>query len=818
MVTGAATQVTSQAEAAGVPPFVPMESVRRTPRDRVRLGYREYLLKLCQTVDNEDEAAELLRQRKWLTCLRFAEGRQLGYINSRTGLWTDVSKQDGDPIYISNVIAYFINALVTEDSRSQVIYDVDALSTRLEMVGAARLAGEALAHIRRHTWKATEQQRESKFAIICGNSFRRTRLSKNPLIKVPVPRFTEQQVNVGGGAYQCTNEDCLAQGDVEELAEHEQGVACPQCGDAAPTIHEGYSVPLQVMDGFDQTEAVEVRMTVVDPFEVKLPLHSREVGDHPWLRWSVMAYRRMIEAQFDWAELGGLSTGAPNNTALLYQREMERSPGNIAQQIDLAQGDSGSFEGLCEFNTYWFEPWFYADYEFDKDTQLAGGQVVPAGTRLINLHPQGMAVSKTAGTIVNVWGEAKSDAWEHRRWDLMPDQTWGRGIEDMLQSQKQRNGIKSLLYECLLKHAAPRTFYNPLKFRRTDMQARPGWAAPMRNAMASDQPASFIYTETGRAGGPELPAFLEESNRDMQIEAGGAFAPQAGMPDADNPTARGKIIMRDAAVALLAPKLQLKAQIEVVSAQQMLRLISKHSLMGYYATRLTEYAEFEVEAFDQCNPDSDLVITARAGSEMPISEDDRRNDLQLALTMGQLPGGIFNPAIPENIRKLALERLNLPLESDQTSPDERKQQIELRRLLLWAEQAEKQGLDIETMAGIALAGTDGQPPIAPVMFLVDNHEVHIARIVRYLLTDEGLKASPYAQRVLMDHVQQHLQGEVLKQQQMSMLSMQAQAPAMAAQAAMNTPNGQSGATTNSRASGQNGALSTQVNRNGSFGS
>ena len=808
-------QITDRSAAAGIPQFVPFESVRQTQREPVRLGYREYLLKLCQLADDEDEAAELLRQRKWLTCLRFAEGRQLGYINSRTGLWTDVTKQDGDPIYISNVLAYFINALVTEDSRSQVVYDVDALSTRLEMIGAARLAGAALQYVQRQTWKATEQQRESKFSIICGNSFRRTRLSKNPHIKIPIPRFTEQQVNVGGGTYQCTNDDCFAQGDVEELQQHEQGYACPHCGNAAPTIHDALSVPVQVADGFDEHEAVEVRTTVVDPFEIKLPLHGREIEDMPWLRWSVTAYRRMIETQFAWADFGGLG-GTPRNTALLYQREMERSPGNIATQIDLAQGDSGSFEGLCEISTYWFAPWFYADFVFDKDTRLGGGQIVPAGTRGLDLFPKGLAVMKGGNTILNAWPENKSDVWQHRRWDLMPDQAWGRGIEDMLQSQKQRNEIKSLLFECLLKHAAPRTFYNPLKYRRTDIQSRPGWAAPMRNAMASDAPSNFIYTETPRPGGPEIEVFLQEGKRDMQVEAGGAFAPQAGIPETDNPTARGKIIMRDAAVAMLAPKLQLKAQVEIATAQQQLRLVGRFELMPYYASRLSGYADFELEAFEQCNPDCDLVITARAGSEMPISEDDRRNDLNLALTMGGLPGGIFNPNIPEKIRKLALERLNLPLDVDQTSPDERKQQIELRRLVVWAEQAEAQGLDIETMAQIALAGVDGQQPIAPVLYLVDDHDTHVRRIVQFLLTDEGLKASPYVLRVLTDHIQQHLQSEVLKQQQMSILAMQAQAPAMAAQAAMSAPEGQTSPTTNGRGAGQREAMSTNVSHNGSF--
>ena len=814
---------------AQVPRWVPRESVRELPPVQPAVGYREYLLNLTRMVDQDDEPAEILRHRKWLTCLRFAEGRQLGYINSRTGLWTDVVREDGDPIYISNVLGYFINALVTEYSRSQIVYDVDSISTALERVGAARLAGEALQYIRRDTWRATEQLREGKFTIICGNSFRRTRLTKNPRIKIPVPHFEERMIGIGGGSYQCTNPECFQLGDVEELQSSGQGYACPQCGHDAPTIHDGLQVPMQVAS-FREEPAVEVKTSVVDPFEVKCHLHARTLAESPYLRWSVMAYERQIKVQFPWAQFESGTRGTPANLGLLYQREMERSPGNIASQIDLAQGAAGSFDGLTEFNCYWFEPWYYADYVFPEDTMMGDGEVVTAGTKLVQTHPNGLALAKVHNTIVNVWEESKGDQWGHQRWDMMPDQFWAHGIEDMIQSAKQRNEIKSLLYEILLKHAAPKKYYNPLKLRRADIQSRPGWAVPLKNASAQDNPANYVFTEEERAGGPELQAFLEQTNRDMQLEGGGAFSPQPGMPDSDNPTARGKIIMRDAAVQMMIPKLQLKAETEIGTAIQTLRLVHRYELMDYYAGRGAEYAQYELQAFKELNPDRDLIVTARAGSEMPVSEDDRRNDLELALTMGQLPGGIFNPAIPPEIRKLAMERLNLPLETDHTSPDERKQQMEIRRLIVWAQEAEKAGLDIEQAAMIALAGVDGQSPIAPVMFMVDDHEVHVNRIVRYFLTDAGMQASPLLQRLLMDHMQQHLQGEVMKQQQMGVLAVAAQAPAVAAgaqvqgqamEAAGQGPaqGGQKGAQKGNRGTSgrdQNATMGTKVSRGGSL--
>lgn len=767
-----------------IPRFVPRESVRTSPRAVDERDYGAYLNALCDQIDREDETAEYLRQIRFFTNLRHVEGRQLGYLDRQSGVWVDAIRQDGDPIYVSNVIAYFVNALLTEDARSEVVLDVMSLQSRLEAVGAARLAGEMLQGIRRNTWKATEKQRESKFTIITGNSFRRTRLAQSRHISLPVPKFSEKQVRMGGLSFGCTNPECLYVGDTAEMGGPD-GQLCPRCKAPNPTVHGEMVIPVMMLDGFGEEPAVELRTDVIDPFQIKLPLAARSLEDAAWMRWSVMAYQRQLEVQFPWAEIGtGRGGQAPQNTGLAMLREMERSPGNVATRIDLQTSES-QFDGLTEFKTYYLEPWYYAERIEPKDEILADGSVLKAGTRLIEQFPQGMMIHRVGRTIVSIEQERKTDYWSQRRWDLMPDNIWGRGIEDMIQSQQQRNEIKSLLYECLLNHAAPRTFYNPLKYRRSDLQSRPNWAAPIKNANLSDNPANYIHVMESRAGGSELVGFLEETKRDQQLEGGGAFTPNPGMPDSNNPTARGKLIMRDAAVAMLTPKLQLKAELDIETAQQYLRACQQFELFDYYANRISDYAEFELATLKKLNVDRDLVISGRAGSEMPISEDDRRNDLDLALTMGGLPGGIFNPEMPLEVRKLALERLNLPLETDKINPHKRKQRIEIHKLLMWAQEAERAGLDIEMAAMVALQGFGEAPePLAPVRIYDDEHEIHLQEITEFLNTDEGLKASPLVLRLLEDHRQQHIQGGVMRTQQMNMLAIAGQAPMIDAQMAI----------------------------------
>lgn len=770
-----------------ISPFIPMSSRRQGEQLMDSRTHDQYITALLDQIDREDEPAEYLRHIRFFTNLRYAEGRQLGYLDRQSGVWVDAVQQEGDPIYVSNVIAYFIDALVTEDSRSEVVFDVDSLLRRLEAVGAARLAGEVLNIIRRNTWKETEKQRESKFAIITGNVFRRSFLRRNRLINLPVPKFKTQEINVGGQTYGCTNPKCLTIGETSELLESGQGYACPHCNAPNPTIHSDLVIPVTMLDGFSEEPAVEIGSEVIDPFQVKLPTRARSVPEAAWMRWSVLAYTRQLQAQFPWADLGtGRGGGQPRSTGLSMLRDMERSPGNVQTRIDLGLTSSDSqFDGLSEYHTYYLEPWFYAERVQPTDEVMADGSTLRAGTRLIDVFPNGMAVSRVNRAVLTFEPENKADSWGHRRWSVMPDNVWGRGIEDMINSQKQRNEIKSLLYECLVNHASPRTFYNPLKYNRSDLQARPTWAARMKNAGLNDNPANYVHVMESRAGGQELVGFLEETKRDQQLEGGGAFTPNPGMPESNNPTARGKLIMRDAAVAMLTPKLKLKAEIEVETARQYLRMAQRFELFDYYATRVSDYVEFELETLKRLNVDRDLVISGRQGSEMPISEDDRRNDLDLALSMGGLPGGIFNPEIPANVRKLALERLNLPLDTDQSNPHKRKQRIEIHRLVLWSQSAEKQGLDIETAAGIALQGFGKEPkPIAPVRIHDDDHEIHLNEITEFLNTDEGIKASPLLLRLLEDHRQQHIRGGVMKMQQMQMIQIAGQLPAMEAQMAM----------------------------------
>lgn len=763
-------QVISQA-----PPWVPRASVRDDVPELSDKSWAEYLNSLCDEIDREDESANRLRYEKYIYLRRFVEGYELGRFDE-WGRWVQGRKEQGDPIYVSNLVRYFVRSLVADDVSSQVVYDVMPVSDQIEHEAAARLAGNILAYVRRNGWTLQDQQRESKFTVINGSSFRLTRPRRQERVTVPRPRIEERTVMVGGGTAHCT--ECLAMGEQESFA---SGTCCPECGSSAVTVAKRLEVQVPEIVGFDQEQAVEVTTQVVDPMAVKLPLSARSLRNAWYVRWSVSGYTRQFRARYPWAKIGDTSR---DETHLQYQREMERSPGNIGRMRPLF-GDNDA--NTCEQRSYWLKPWAYADYVIPQDELLADGTMLKAGTKMIEKFPDGLALSRIGSTIIAIWPEIAEDVWSHRQWDLNPDSIWPSGIEDVITSAKQYNEIASLRYEILLANASPRRYFNPNKFRRQDFNTRPDWAVPMRTngATALDNPANYIYTEQPRNGDPTIPAFLEDAKRDMQLLAGGVIAPQSGMPDTNNPTARGKIIMRDAAQKMLRPLLLLKAQCDMEVARQVLRHVRYADLAPYYAERTEgEYADFELEAWEQLNPDVDLHISARAGSEMPISEDDKVNNLVQAMTIAGIPGGIFNEQIvPDELRDMMLAGMNLPIKADRVAPDERKQRIEIHKMQEFAKQAEAQGLTPDVVSAMAaMSGSEqGKGPLVPVSIYGDDHEVHIGHIIKFLKTDAGQKASPILQRLLMDHVAQHEQGAVMLAQRQQMLGVAVAAPAMQAQ-------------------------------------
>lgn len=749
-------QITGRANIRGL---VPKESIEREPPPRIHLPWGDYLQSLCQRVDQADKPAHFERHQKWLRNLRHWEGRMLGFLDERSGRWQDVSREPGDPLYVFNFIQYYVNTIIKEASRSRAQFNVLAVSERMEHEMGARAYRVAIEEIQRNRWTASEAQRAAKFWVLTGNRFVRSGVVQSRRFHERRPRYETRPVEVSGAAFYCT--DCGLMGDSQELepavsATGTEVRRCPQCGSPQVVERGAVTVEQQVIAGFDMAPGTEIDAEVIDPFQVKLNLQAHNLKHSSFLRNLTLVRTGLLQSLYDWADIGHSHT---LDQGMLARQELQRSAGNTSITAQGQQVSSGFAQEVTEFAEYWLEPAEYAEYRFPLDTELASGEVIPKDTSLLSLRPTGMKIVRAGGLIVEEYEEAKNDLWTQACWELAPDNAYGLGIENIIVANEIHNRVMSLLFEATMKEVSPRRIYNQLKVGKTAFTARPGWASPMRNPTPTDNPGNYIHVDQAQPVSQGGMMLAEGMKADMGLLAGGVFSQLSGDPSIRSDTLGGMAIMREQALSNLLTRLELIVEADTDMVRQHCQMLKAYRLWEPYLRRASAYAEYELQMAEELEPLADLKVSVVEGSWVPRSELERRNDLADAFALGGLPGGVWNPAVPELVRKLALERLNLPYDTDQTNAGERQQRMELHTLFLLGVACQEKGVPPEIAL---LLGRQK----APVNFLFHDHATHLRHIEEWANTDLGMEAlrHPIASLLIVDHLRAHVQGPVLKQQ------------------------------------------------------
>lgn len=679
------------AEGAGIGRFIPNESAHRRSVIEPEKDWNTFLNGLTDKVDRADWQANIARHRKWLTVMRFFIGEQLGFVND-AGAWQTITRNPGDPIYVVNLLQYFVNALLKDYVRSQAILDVTARGGRMDMRLASRPAAEMLKIIQQDQMGATAIERDGKFAILLGNTFRYTVCTQMTGKYRKEPVTEKVRIQLSGSSAICL--DCGQVSEMPEMPDQaEQGMdvgpqKCPQCGSESTEIVQGAETDITKIKGFENKQTPDVQTSIVDPFEIKLPIAAENEILASWLRRERFVDFSKMEAAYPWAEMSETAAVHTGETPLLAQQQIQQSPGNVGGYVT-AYNNSPAQQDLRRFRQYWFRPEEYAQFVFTGSEQMANGEMMPAGTRAIEMFPNGLYIAKCGATVLEVAPEDKADTWTHNRWEVVPDAIWGYGIDHVVQGQEMQNEVFSLVYEHIMHNTTPPVVLDPHYLKRADWSNKPGMIAVLRKGAPTGGVNAAFAMAQGRPVGSDTFGFLEMLKGDMQLLAGGAFSTASGLPDVHTDTLGGMQIQRDQALAQHVSKLNRKAEADVKTGKQQLRIVKKHNLAQFYFPRLSDFSEYELEMFGKCDIDADLEIKARPQSWIPRSVLEQRGDLEAALMIGGLPLGIFNPEIPKSIKRMGLELLNLPSVGEQMAADERNTLLNIVHLMEFAEMAEQ---------------------------------------------------------------------------------------------------------------------------------
>lgn len=591
-----------------------------------------------------------------------------------------------------------------------------------------------------------------------------------------------------------------------ELAEppqmEQQESLCPQCG---MPMQEMPPVTMQadVVEGYDEVNAGEIVSWNVDPFEIKVHPKARmgRVKTTPYIYWEFTALLPEIEAAFPWADTKKMKTGSKEDSARRYQRNLERSGGGMSENEYRDRRDS-SFEdsdtvtiGMMFCDRVW-----YQNCTLEEDQQLANGKVIPAGVPLGEIFTKGMTYIMAGSQLLDIWDEDKNDHWVMGCYRIMPTSFWGRGVEDAVQDQKLHNDVYNLYIESLRYCSAPTAIGNSQSgLDSNDFSGNPGEVAWLDN-WPLEIPVSNAYVQMPP---PPMPTsivnFLEMRRQAMQAKIG-SFSTASGAPDVDISTATGIKILREASVALIAMFLQIRAQVDAEWGAQILKLARENWVFAHPVSRENEFGMVETQWFSQIDIDEDLEVSFEEGSVTPRSEIEKRNDLMEALNPGGIPLGPWNKDLPLDVRRQLAETFGIAFNANELGQVERVAKIRCDQLIAEMENtlqvANQQGLQsADPQEGNPLGPAEefsiSQIPLilqmVPIDPLLDDHDVHMAYIKKWALTDQAVFGSEAIRSVMRARYQEHMQAKTMQMQMEMASQVQAQMPAMAAQAQMQPP-------------------------------
>ena len=700
-----AAQVTQR---ANIPRWLPATSLREGAGTRSLWG--EFLLGEAERIEAEDRASYHMIHRKWVTNLHFFAGEQLGFFDD-SGQWQDVAREPGDPIYVVNIVQYFVQSLIKEWVRSRAALDVEPVADSIEARAGARPLAEFIKLNQRRVWTPTKSELEGKYCVITGNAFRYTRFNPDLGMPMKIPNVEEKEVSVGGSAYYCSA--CQKYGDASEL--DEDAPKCPECGSPKVAISKAPTAKAQIINGFSTRQSGDADTVVIDPFEIKLALRANDVNDSSYLRRQRLILENVMRATFEWARFEPESSsgrGGTEDLGLQYQRQIERSAGNVNGYITSSPGQRED-DGLGRYRQYWIEPERYMHFVWQEDERMADGEVVKRGTRARDLFEKGYYFGVSSSVVLDSSHESKRDHWDQLKWSLMPGSVWGHGIEHMVEQNLISNDFFSLAYEAAMHSTIGRTVINPTLLDRDEWKNRPGHVAVMRTGVTrNDRPSEAAAIITPAANFGALESLGQSVKNDMRLTSGGAFNTASGVGDSEANTATATAILRDQALSMMLPQLVRKSEADIATGLKWLRIIKRFDLYEVYFKRISMYSEFELKQARSLDPDYDLIIEPRVGSILPQSELEKLQSFEKAASLGGIPGGIFNVQVfPEHIRRLLCDYLNLPFEADKSQVDQRNTMLRIQKLLELAEELE----EAHDQGQQALAAGMIQPTMQPGM-------------------------------------------------------------------------------------------------------
>lgn len=779
----------------------------------------KWLLKTRRTLEQENDTVWRDRNLLWELIFAFVEGKALGRRGKNGGWrWSPLPKQTDQPVYGLNLARFYSRNVKAKwvQSNTDVVWRPVGDSDKTE--GAAKAATRVTDYYRRKLYTETFRQIEA-MAAQCGKYARYYYVSEDCKRTARKARIEKQQLQFGDGVYLCP--DCGQGGNAGELqgrtgsnAElstaagdfgafsvqalggdtggqtnfpRASGAICPTCGSPNVAVESASPIEVESVASHDEYETGDIVCESVPVFELKHDI-GMSPQDSPYLIRRRRVRTAVLQSKFPQIQI---SPAKSDDDGMRAQSELKHS--SYSQTRFASAGDTS--EPVTELVQVWLDPSMYAQCVLAEDWQTVGGDVLPKGTRLLDMFPTGMYQCWIEGVsgIVEWRDEHHKDFWVGGEYDMVASNRLGAGLEDIVQAGMQYNLIMSMIYTQLRSATMPATLY--------EQKLLPGGASSYLGSLAN------IPVDTTTMDGKSLRDVVHQLQPQPPSGQNFSYAQQVeyvmqkgsmvtdfsgGLPGVNNSTATGVQVAAANSQGLFAPQLALKAEVDRRGAEIVVELFRKNTPDDVYVALSGKRGETDGEWMNSAAIGIQMFAEVVADSYLPQTNLERRQRLDDFLQrVGGLPGLKMamqdNPAFVELMAELCDVDLG---DMDYTNAAEIcRLRVDQMKAAEPALQQWLQGLPPTQVQSDPMTGLPIEVPLDPEVeagqFLlqilhppIEKEELgHLSAIyyLRSLLTeDEGLAASPLQRAGWKAMIGAHIDGLSAEAQITGMVGMAAQ--------------------------------------------
>lgn len=764
--------------------LVPSEVAERNKRSTPRLpeNFVRFIKKTVGKYSEEEKERDRKYYQRGTKNEMFYSGSQWGTFSKRTGAWQQRPATDKDPIYTYNDFRYYSDAITSQwvQARAELLVSPTDRDD-IHATGAARKASHLVDHYRMKSLHEKFLQREGKRGQFYGDMFRYVypKLGLGP--EYQAPQFEEQQEQLAPSTYTCA--ECGTSGQVEPGQPPQQCVKCG-AGPESLAVQEVPSVPMQNVTGYKSQQTVDFITESVPPTQVKFDRTGDEFDDGYFVIRTREVRRELIEELIPWWKSAhgqdSTTSSDTDDPAFLYQRQARQSVGNVTSLRSVA-GTSATKPSMVKLTQIWMEPCLYSFHQPDQEVKLGDPEkptvTIPANTKLGDVFKRGLYVMMIDGEPADFRDESFKAHWSHAPFILVPSKPDGEGIEDLCEPQRQRNQIMSLIDIDVRYNASPPTLLRAPWIRTSDWSGKGHENIPVQGIPNDMKLEDLVHRPENR--GIQAQAFeLNNALDALGQKYAKAWGVQASTPDVQTlggDTATGAKITDANSQSQRGPELALRAYGDRKWAEQLLKLWQENVV----DRRLIPIDPKKAAGLDSlwlsgADLDCDLRVEVKPRSYLPRNEIDRRNDLMGALAIPG-PSGVpmlLDPAAPPQMKALVSEYYNVEVDVDDFDDQIRYERLRLDAMTKALPQVQAMGQQGDpAMIGELLV------QMAPeVMPEIENHEIAVVFLKKWMLSDEGIKADPVLKAGVRSLIALHKNGGVAAAQEQQQMAIAAQAP------------------------------------------